>query len=558
MGSKTKTVSDLQAVNMFENEDNLFSQELIRIYARTGTLDASRLLPPLLNDSITFFNDIVFETMGATIDLEMNILEYTDDAILSYVQTIDPTATEVTGNGMVDSNDTPVDGDILKIKDLLAASYTPVSGYGQTLYQTLTFTTTGNYEVVYSAYDVIGETLTVDVENNSPVTRTSPTTEQVEVRMTNADTAAVVWVEIANDVRSVIAIEYLSGATVNRMYAFNSDMIGEAETQTGFLLLMKKDFSMVGDPESSERKFLYSRFGLNAKDKDGNTLEDSLDVAEMKDAFLTYATDRYDDEFGYLVNRYYTGSDVTVVGDISFLYSTSMGIGGSGTEYQIEYDGVWYDTDQADADGRWMPFYIIPLEAIKTMPMHQRFEVYNKMFSMFVFSQTEVEVKWYQSVWFRAVMMIVAIVLSVVTAGMSVSTAVAMQVAMTIGGYILSLIDPRIMAVIGIVVAIISYNPNQIMNSVLNIASNVLKVVSEFHNYAFMSDMELIKQRTQEYYDDAEELEEEASEDFKKPLVINFSAKVEYAYNGLYDLAYNMPDMLANSVNPEKLMPQYA
>ncbi len=558
MGSKTKTVSDLQAMRMFENEDNLYSQELIRLYARIGSLEPTKLIPPLIQDSTTFFNEKVFEHFGATANIEMNIIDYSDDSILAYIKSIDSSATEVLGSGTVDSLGNSVKSEILKVKDSLSSEYSSVGGNSQVASQSLTFDTTGEYTETYPAYNIIGDIMTVVMVNNVPDTSFNPITEEATVRMRDIDTGAIKAVVVKDDKRTVYAVEYLSGMTHKYVYIYTEDMTGEAVSERAFMLMMKTNFNMVGDPESSERIFLYARFGLNAEDENGDTLESSLEDGNIKDSFLTYSIDRFDDEFGHLVEDYYQGGDVEVIGDISFIYKTSMGFNDTvDSRYEVEYDGVMYPCDVKDDNDEWMPYYIIPLSAIHKMPMHLKFEVYNKMFSMFVFSQTTVDVKWYQTVLFRFVMMVVAVVFSVLSLGTSVAYAMAMVVGGSIASYALGAIDPRIAMIIGLVIAIISFDTTKIFNSVLNLANKVLETVQTFNQVAFQSDMERLQKQQQQLADEQKEYEEENKEESREMLMINFSDKIEYGYNGLYDLAYNMPDVLANSVNPESYMPKY-
>ncbi len=561
MGSRTKTVSDLQSMRMFKEEDNLFSQDLIRIYARLGTLEADKLLPPLIQDSTTFFNEKVFEALGATSEITMEIIDYSDESVLSYIQTVDPSATEVSGSGTVDNNAVQVNSDILKTRDLLAG-YTTVPGHTQVASQSLTFTTTGSYTAVYEGFEYIGETLVVQMSGGLPNTGYNSVTEEAYIVCDNITTGGVTNVVVPADNRTVYAVEYVSGGVTKYGYLYTQALIGEATTENAFMLVMKSDFVMTGEEGDPKRQFLYARFGLNAEDEDGDTLETSLENADIKDGFLTYAINRYDEDFGDMVDKYYTGNNVTVVGDISFSYTTSMGLGETdGNKYEIKYGEEQYPCDVKDENDEWMPMYIIPLSAINALPMYKKFEIYNKMFCMFVFAESEVEVKWYQTVLFRFIMMVVALILAVVTAG--TASAAAYNVMMTIGGSIagslLSMIDPRIAAVIGIVVAVISMGSNtgNLFNQVLNVANKVLETVMTFNQVAFQDKMQLMADQAEKMREDTKEAEDELADMMRQPLYINFSDKVEYQYNGLFEMVYNTPDMVYNSVNPESYMPQY-
>ena len=153
MGSKTKTYTNLSASRMFEEDDNLYMEEIIRIFAQTESIASDVVMPIVLNDANTFFNEAIFEKFGATSDFDMQIVTMKDGSVLNYVQTnIEPTATELYGYFTGDADDVYVKDSILKVRDSISQLTTDDS-CTQRFYQTLNDNgTVHQYSVDYPMY----------------------------------------------------------------------------------------------------------------------------------------------------------------------------------------------------------------------------------------------------------------------------------------------------------------------------------------------------------------------------------------------------------------------
>ena len=117
MGTKTKTIQDLQTAKMFDEENGLLMKEFLRIFAQTKTIDPYNMMKSALMDSMHFFNETVFKKMGVSATTDMVFHTITDDALLAHIKkNIDPTATSIVGFGHTDNNGVPVNGWLLKLQ----------------------------------------------------------------------------------------------------------------------------------------------------------------------------------------------------------------------------------------------------------------------------------------------------------------------------------------------------------------------------------------------------------------------------------------------------------
>jgi hypothetical protein len=324
---------------------------------------------------------------------------------------------------------------------------------------------------------------------------------------------------------------------------------------------MKLDFQM---PEDTKyRKFMMARFGLNSPgpkhddddpdDNDGQTLQESLESnSELRDSFITYSSSRVDPAFGEFINEMYSkGNEVSCKGKLDFHYETHADPSGV-DYYSITYRGKRYETAEKDEDGEWMPLFIAPIEPMKKLTMPRKFEAYNNMFCMWGFSEKTVKLKWYQTSVFRIIMMIISIVLAFITFGVS---GLVMWGALQVVGQILTMIDPRIAAIVMLAIAIVTQNYSNIYNQILNITSKLLDVVSTFNQVAFQSKIEHEQNVAKKLHEQTKEVQDEIDEITKNSnqILISFSDKVDYLYNGNMEAAYQAPELIASSVDMSRI-----
>lgn len=561
MGSKTKVYSNLQANRMLDEEHGLYSKELVRIYGQTLRIDPMEMMAILLSDSQHFFNEAVFEAFGASANTDMKVLTLNDDAVLAHVKTIYPGATSITGFGGKDDNEVQVDSMIKKLIEIMPLSDNPGTPYD--LYQDLNFGSTGTYSVTYPwYYDNSGlQNVRIKDDGTGKPIMNKDEFGQQSVRMINDEALpSEYWQDIPTDTREVIGVEFIDGGTTKYDYFYTEIMIREPEDTICFQLMMKKDFVATDPEEDIKSKFLYARFAINAADPEtGDTLQDSLSEDTIKDSFISYSASADDDVFGYLIEELYTTNgvynNVLIEGGdngVDLEYIANSTIDDSGypvSSYMLKYrNGTSYDTLWKDDEGNMSPLFIMPITALRNLTLPDKFQAYNKMFSLFVFTEEEVELKWYQTMLFRFVMLIVSVFVFGATAAL-----------LFLANKLLVLIDPRLAAIIGVAMAIYTFNPSNMLSSITSVANNTLSVVQTFHQVAFQSQYESIQKRIEARDLETEEMREETEDYFKNTVVIASSSdRQNFGYNSLYDLPYQQNMMLAQSIQVDTSIYNYS
>ncbi len=552
MGSKTKTYRNFSASRMFEDKDNLYMKEIVRIYAQTGSIAPQDIMPVVLEDANKFFREDIFEKMGSTTEINFTSGVISDEGVLNVVKQYDNTATEVNQYFIKDGNDTAVDSSILKAKTYLDDRYSSSNECSTIGYQTFDCCT---IEVEYPVYDVGGTKCVLNVVDGIPTRSHDDDTgddgylmDVVDISdcSTDGTLIAPIPMDYENE-RSVVAVQY---DTTKSMFIYEDQIVRTTEVYTGFMLVMRKNEQNVDPKGSKEARFMYARFGLNAEDKDGNALEDQLNQADLKDAFLTYATYREDDMFGRYIDQLYggdlskPGNLVKITGDINFQYE-EINIADYGeepvTQYVIKYSGGSFPADHQDEDtGEWDNMYIIPFNIIDTAVLRDKFEIYNKMFTMMVYTEKTVKVKWYQTVFFRFIMMVIALLF-----------VGPISIVMTIVGEMLAILDPRIGAILGLAFSIVTGNINATLSGILNLTNNILDIVSTFNTIAFQDSIEGIQNEIKKLTTETEEDKEALLETYSDMIYIPFGEKYDHLYGNNYNLAMMTPELNEMSIDPE-------
>jgi len=559
MGSKTKTYRDFSASRMFEDEDNLYIKEIIRIYAQTKSIAPQDIMPVVLEDANKFFREDIFKKMGSTIEINFTSGVITDEGILNVVKQYDNTATVIDSYFIKDGNGLAVNSDILKAKTYLDDRYSSSTLCSTEGYQIFDCCTVS---VEYPTYNVDGTQCTLNVVNGIPTRSHDDDTgddgylmDILDTTTTDddCDTNGTLIVNIpmgyVNE-RSVVAVKYNGNKS---MFIYEDEIVRSTEVYTGFMLVMRKDKQNVDPKGSKEARFMYARFGLNAEDRDGNSLEDQLDQPDLKDAFLTYATNREDDMFGKYINQLYggdlslPGNLVKIEGELNFQYEQVSSpnyddpYGDETSEYSIKYSGGTFPADVRDEDTNELDnTYIIPFDIIDTTVLRDKFTIYNRMFTMIAYSEKKVKVKWYQTVFFRFLLMVIALIF-----------VGPIAIVMNVVSQVLSMIDPRLGAILGLAFGIISGSIGSGLTGALNLANNILSIVGTFNTVAFQDSIEAIQNEIDKLTSETKEDKEALAETYDDMIYIPFGEKYDHLYDSNFELAMMTPELNEMSIDPE-------
>jgi hypothetical protein len=585
MGSRTKTYSGLSAGSMFERDDNLWVKEIIRYYGQTKSLESTPLIKTILQDSTYFFNEKVFEKFGASAEIEMEIERFDDASILQTIRnTVDPTATRVLDAFNSDKNGKIVSGSAIKTKEALDAKYaadydclTEVYEYLESdvgrVKLTMTFPA---YKIDGGLYRIatkqVGDSLLPDgnaTEDLAYVYMIAIRAEDDPANPPSYSKCDIISgvkesIYIPVDYRSVMAVVYDTTTITKATWLFSEGITTEMTTDTCMMLMLRENFDDYYPEDSKAHRFLYSRFGLNAPDKDGNTLDDQLDQPDLKNAWLTYASHRHDDMFSSVVSEVYNippvnenpnqftpmvTNMVTIKGatEVRYEYLTNMYEDDLLPDgYRMVHENGWFYCDYFDDEkGEWESRYMIPMNYLKEKILKDKFTAYNRTFTMFVYSEKTVKLKWYQTLFFRFIFMVIALF----TVG---PMAIAINIGMQVLGKVLEQLDPIISAIIGFAVGLVTGGFSFNFTNILNLANNILSFVMKLNTIMFQKSMEAIQDSIDTLTEKTEELRDEMNDMLNDTVFIRFGDKLEMLYNGVYDLAPATPDLVYRSVDMDR------
>ena len=562
MGSKTKYYTELQVNHMFDELDNLWGIELARAVGKVKSMNPKDVFPAVINDSLFFYNEKVFDKMGVSANVYMSLERLSKDGIGYYIaNNVDPTI-----GAVIDWYYEGVDASILQVTDTLNESYGNFPTCSDMLFQILN---EHRFEIEYYAYKIDGKNYFIRkrIYDDKEVPDIQEVNGVYGVWMLEIDEDCnfvdennPLHVQIPIDERAVLAVEYITENGTNKyIYLFEEDITKEATAEKTLIIPFYKNKAWV-EPDKKVN-FILNRFGLNAEDEDGDSLKKSMESSEdLKHAFISYTLDRNDEKFGHWVNFVYGSSDghgnstvanVSVQGDYDINYSMHVNPFDFSTSYKIS---VERETKNAD-DDYW---YIIPVKLLQNQTLKNKFNAYKYMFNMIMYSEKKVKVKWYQTILFRIVFFVVAVFVGVALGFITVMQAVTMVVLQVIS-LVLQMIDPRLAAILGLAFALFTFNPGSLSN-MLDIVNKMIRTYYAFASEAFSSQLESIQGQITDINEDIKDMKEQLADMWHQGMYVPLETQ-DYMMTTMYnggeewtEIMYNQSDMLelamANMVNP--------
>ena len=589
MGSRTKYYTDLQVQHMFEETDNLWSKEINRAASSAKSMSPKEVFPIMLTDSFFFYNETVFDKMGVNANVDMAIERLTKSGIGYYIAThVDSHIQEVIDWYFKGSDGTGIDTTILKTKDYLDDTY---SSNNQCQIHCYQYINGHQFSEMYPAYYINGKRyiITYRTYNNKVVPdiiygklKMLPVDDNCNVLPEKDDEGHIVNpridVTIPTDERSVLAVEYKVDSGGYRFrFIFDSEVMRSTDHQTALVIPFYKDKHWV-EPDKKVN-YILTRFGLNAEDKDGDSLKKSMESAEdLKHAFIAYSMKRDNEKYGYWVDLIYgnedsTGKDeneepvtppdeeengtpppplrtIRITGDYDITYQV-YATDSDTQEYKVS---VERETKNADEDY----YYIIPTSFMKKQKLLDKFEGYKYMFNMWMYAEKKVRIKWYQTLFFRIIFFFVA-VFFMFSIGIISMTQALYAIAGQALSMLMSHLDPRLAAILGLAIALLSFNPGNV-SSMLNVANSMISTYSSFVLEAMKGQIEAISEEIKSTVEDTKDMKEQLAEMWRQGMYIPLDTMdymSEQMYNGgmgFVEMSYNQSDMLAiaqeNLTNP--------
>jgi hypothetical protein len=126
---------------------------------------------------------------------------------------------------------------------------------------------------------------------------------------------------------------------------------------------------------------------------------------------------------------------------------------------------------------------------------------------------------------------------------------------------VLSNLDPRLAAVIGVLFALFTFNPANILTSIMRVANSLISTFSAFSQYAFQQAIESVNEQIEYYTEEIKEMKETIADMWTQGMYVPLDTMDnmnEYMYSGgqyFSELQYNPQDLiqltLDNASNPQ-------
>jgi len=552
MGSKTKTVSDFHFSTLLPEEANAYQQEILRILNRNGMLiEPSLILKAMINDVMFQFNEKVFERFGQIAEIPMVVNKVSNELIYTIIQDrIDDNIKDVDENTTYDDViDWTYSGSSQIIKvvagidlDEDSSNEKVFTKHNDTLDIDISYTTP-SYILDNQRWFIDGdEEPTVNYEeDNSYVTLVQIDENGNELEDPLTGEKITRDYDIPYDDRAVVSIAYYDNNDERHgLYMFDEELLETFEDSTALFVIVKKDGEFLDDLYT---KFTLSRFGLQGK-TDGEGLEDSLAQDEIKHAFITYSVPD-EGEYKSLIRTLYGDIDngkvnnVVIENDgLKIEYRTN----GDGS-FSVIFNGKAKEYPLKDENGNLEPCFIIPVNYLRRLPLRKKFQAFQDSFSIVVYAEEEIKLKWYQTGFFKWVTAIIAVGLAFYTGGASLALLTAGTIALS---YALADIAPELQIIVGVATAIMTLGTSSLstLSGVVTTVSKLAQLGSQLYNLYVVDSIkdmeaELLK-INKERAEILEQLEEMKNNYLYNPIDFDtmYDSSFALMYNS-YDIVYD-------------------
>jgi len=549
MGSKSHDIYSLQITPICNQDTDLFKKNLVQfsVYSKKGT----DIFKGLLKNSQRPINLKIFEKLGFTAKVNMTQEMLTDEAVFNFIKNqVDDTITKVTDWFFFPYNYLNV-VDQLKNNESLTLDYTDT--------ETFTFTVNGNTETIELPSIKYGNKTYYIMKKKSEKDESEIPAVVSEVSEDNVnetdyyimlskekdafyseDGETHIYpekIEYNPDKRVSIRIKYLDNKNEEHIWNGFDNIIREAKT-TQVLGIVVKNNGII-QQEDKKMHVALSNVGIKYED-----ITDSLNSDTLKTFIITYATkDKNYHYFSKYLNALYReNNNITIdIEGNSFTYaiSTIQRHGTIRSSYSLKIkasDGG--STSYTEEDEEF--FYFIPLNWVKELNVHERYEFIKECLVLLAYSHDVVHTSFFESGFFRFVVTVVA---SIATGNP------ALVIGMSIAGNIIasSNLSPELKMALTVAmsVAVSSYsNPNTNTLSFENIANFSV----ELAKYYFKKETQDIVVSIQELEQEREEIAETINSIKKQTIYIPMEQIGSY-YDLQYSLLYDFNDLYYNTVN---------
>jgi len=546
-GSKTKTYTDLQSQALFDEQNDLMSKEMVRIFALNKTIDSKVFNKSMLLASQKYYAAEKFDALGIASEIVGAVKEITEYGVTSYLSgKVD--SPEVFYFSSKDVNDNAIALLALKIKQQLETSYNTDTSYEKVYSYSYT------NEIKYNVDDYntlvgnsVPEEITIDIVTNKYEINTNEwyqlyndniTGNNVSMELLDKDdlpTGTIIQVSIAEDNRTIYACNYSyddSGTTTlaDGTYFFKDDIIAEASEWHFLMLPLKDEGEIIND--AGYVKAVLNDFGLG-----NGALDESLANNDIKRSLISHSTSLDDTDYADIIEEVYGADgnrkDVTLQTDYyNILYHNVTRIehyGEGESDVIIEYK-ISIDDNEFYLDGKYV--MMLPLEELRKEPMNIRYKHIKDTLRIWANTSVTVHLKWYQTGFFKFLTIIIAAVISVITEN---PTALLWAIgAPIVLGLISKIFGPEVAAIVAIAYIAFTFDFSKATNietfsTVANIANQMSQVYFTIESKSINKDLNRISEEDKAAHKAISEMKRQA-------IYMPFDSYSSY-YDGMYSVA---------------------
>jgi hypothetical protein len=440
MGSSTKTVRGVTSSRLVPDKLDTRNKIIINtLYNNRGSTlyDAGEAT---VIYGAKLFNTKLFVKLGLMQEVSAFTKEVTNDSIKAYIEeNIDSNIEDLLYYFDKDDNGKPIRTKEYRVYEqfILENSYQSDSSAQLVDNYVIDGNTTQDSIIDYGSIEIDNERYTLKIVNNELEYQTlQDGSKQVKLVNIN-DSNNERWYDLIDN-KSFYYLVYWDDnvSTISNAYIDKKLVEEYGDGFTTFVIPTK----VFGNGNLDDNKFILKYFGLLSKlrvdDDDEESLSGVYNNNKFENFIFTYMVDTQRSYFDELIQFIYGYNDKVVMINIQedgYLLSLTYGEGeddnddsgygihmwklsednsGNETVFTIEKD-YGFTLFDAFNDGD-SPFYIIPIDGVKKLPLYKRYKFYEDCWSMVLSVKQTIKLKWYQTWWGQ---LFIGIVLGGITGG---------------------------------------------------------------------------------------------------------------------------------------------
>lgn len=459
MGGKTKTYSDLNAYGIFDENDNLFSKDLVRTTAYNGSLVSPIIIRSMIQNVIQYFNPRFLRAHGVEgiigSDVEV-IPPYSFRKKIIEDLGWEPPGLIIEYHGMRDASGKDIGVIAYRLKQYLEKLYEVDKSKKHTFVYHYDLNDESFAEVNVDTHLYYRPGSKYGFMIDDPIQFDG--SGRLRMRRYRKEPGGWVpdgydWVYVALDNRVYYLIVYKYNNVYGMRLVPRNEFEAYVEPMSVLLIPIKDNFQFV-ETKSYQRSLL-SNYGFDWQD-----LKESLSDENIKASFITYSASTNDFEnlpqsiLDDIDAFYGRGDEVNYIAIRSPYYAI---------EYQWTFCWPWFG-DECEDEG-YIPqitvegttfdigdkkLYMVPVDNLLKLSMQEKYNFIRDTMCIWGNMEQEVHLAWYQTGFFKFVMFAVGVAFAWATYGASIKFAIAI-----IGSVAVSIIARELGPVAAIIASVL-------------------------------------------------------------------------------------------------------